>query len=130
MRSGIVEADKSLQVIVGKQRVGFGFLFEDNLQQDTAGYVCLAFLLNYNERRLGQHQVTDLLQGDVLAFLGIVEATIGVLLDDSGIDLFAHFAFPAWIGSGKCNLFFPGHSPHQVKLVVGTHARHVDDSIG
>ncbi len=122
MRSGVVEADETFQVVVGEQRVGFGFLFEDNLQQDTAGYVFLAFLINHDEWYLGQHQVTDLLQGDVLAFLGIVQATIGIFLDDSGLNFFTHFVFPAWTGCAKCNLFFPGHSSHQVKLVVGAHA--------
>lgn len=30
---------------------------------------------------------------------------------------------------GKCNLFFSGHSSHQVKLVVSAHARHVDQPV-
>jgi hypothetical protein len=88
--AGVIIAYEALQIVIGKQWVGFRFLLEDYLQQDTARDFGFAFLVDNNERNFLKHQLAYLLQRDVLAFFSVVQSSVRILLDYSGLFLFAH----------------------------------------
>ena len=70
------------------------FLFADDLQQDSAGDIFAGLLVDDDEIDFLEHQTPDISQGDVTAFLRVVQPAIRVLLELS------HASLPSVISSG------------------------------
>ena len=60
-----------------------GFLFENDLQQDTACEVLTALCVFNHDPIARQNQLFNITKGDVTTCLSIVKATIGILLNQS-----------------------------------------------
>ena len=91
-----VEADHLRQHLLGKQWCAAGFLIEDDLQQDAAGEVFLRLGVLHLEALAIQDQLLDVGQRDVGAGLRVVEATVGVFLDQPGRG--GHRVLHCWMG--------------------------------
>ena len=83
LHGAAVKADDLGQHIGSEQGLAPGLLLQHDLHQHRAGEVVAAVGVPHPQAHPGQHQLAHVRQGDVTARLGVVEAAIGVLLDQS-----------------------------------------------
>jgi len=83
----------------GKQRLTTGFLFDDYLQQNTAGKIFFRIRLNHAEFAAAQHKLTNVGQCYIAAELRVIESAIWVLFDDS----YCHATSPMNIMLAMCS---------------------------
>src|SRR5690554_4757787 len=79
-----VEADDLRQQLGREHRLPGRFVLGDDLQQDRAGQVFAALGVADLELLTVHDQLADVLDRDVARNLGVVQAAVGVLLDDPG----------------------------------------------
>ena len=77
-----VEADDVGQNLLCKQRDTGSFLFQDNLQQNTAGQIITRFGIQHHKGLRVHHQIFDLCQCDVGRGIGVVKPAIGIFFDN------------------------------------------------
>jgi hypothetical protein len=82
-----VAADQRLEQRGREDRPPELLLVGDDLQQDQPCDVLVGLVLDHLHAHAGDHQVADVVQGDVAALRGVVQAPVCVLLDES---FFAH----------------------------------------
>ena len=90
-----VEADHLGQQVAGEHRSAASLFFEDDLQQDVAGEVFAGLGVDDLETAVLEHELLHVGERDVGAGLRVVEAPVGVFLDQA--NLIGHFLIsPRW----------------------------------
>ena len=84
LQGAAVEADDLGQHGGAEQGLAPGFLLQHDLEQDGAGDVRVIGGIDDAQRDAVHHQVAHVGDGDVTADFRVVEATVGVFLDDPG----------------------------------------------
>ena len=79
-----INADYLRQKTFGQDGLTVLFLLADYLQKDAASDICICFLVDDGEIHAIEYEASDIGQRDVAAFFSVVQAPVGILLDDSG----------------------------------------------
>jgi len=91
-----IEADQLAQERDGQQVLPLRFLFHDDLRQHRTGDVIPGLRVIDHEIRPVLHHLAKMVQGHIAARRGVVQPTVGVLLDGDryglGVFFFSHLA--------------------------------------
>ena len=79
-----VNADYLRQKTLGQDGLTILFLLADYLQKHAASDIRICFLVDDGEIHAIEYQAPDVGQRDVAAFVSVVQAPVGILLNDSG----------------------------------------------
>src|SRR4249919_4029989 len=78
-----VETDDLAEQLRGEHRFAVGLVLRDDLQQHLAGKVIAGLGIAHLEILAVDDELAHILDGDVAGDLGVVETTVGILLDDA-----------------------------------------------
>jgi hypothetical protein len=77
-----IEADQLTEESGGQQMLAAAFLLEDNLAEDSAGNVVAGLGICHDEVFAALHHAREVVQRHIGRRARVIEATVGVLLDD------------------------------------------------
>ena len=81
----VIEADDAAQKADGQQVLPLGFLFDNDLGEHLMGDVLARLGIAHDELRPALDHLAEMIEGDVTAGRGVVEAAIGVFFYSYGL---------------------------------------------